>query len=314
MPNSNQKKRVNKIFQKKDFKSFSRRFKSANRVAHIIGVVFIVFSSLLVVYIGSWRAAYAKQFYNVKFTINFLEGVSPGMKIRYQGGSVVGEILAIESDYHTHYLTGRIKKDFLISKRSSRVNLRQAGVFGQDYIDVYTFPVAFYDKFYEEGDIIPVDPITPRSVTIINLSKMLKSDEHHLIPLGKKLIEIKNMIYKLRKNQYFISSEARYSILNAVNKTRKSIDTALIYGNSAYETVIDMDHTLTTLANNLRKNIPIMSRQVYGTKDFLSYQNSPQFSQFFHDEYLYSTILMRLRIINRKLKSFKAEPYRLIYN
>lgn len=312
LPMSNDSKKKEKL--KIDLLGFLSDLQGSDKLAEFIGVVIIILISVFIVYIGTWRAAYAKEFYNVVFEINFLEGVQPGMQIRYQGGVKIGEVVSIESNYSKHYLHAKIKNDFKIIKSGTKVSLR-SGSFGSAYLDISTIPEFFSAESYRSNDIIPVSEVVPFQHTLQNVSDALANEDSTGSLLTKRVKDIRYMMYQLMVNKYAIPSEIRYIVRGVTSNVYDFFYKVKKFNDELLGSVSKMNDSLNNLANNLRNNIPKFRRTLDSLYSYTSYDpDRVSEKQYLHDEQLYYTILIRLNIIKKKTKEYKDAPYRLIFN
>lgn len=298
-----------------DWVSFFSGMVKPGRLSAFVGVTFIIILSVVIIFLGSWRADYAEQFYPLTFKVNFLEGLTPKMKVRYQGGPVVGEIDYIESLTHEHFLHARIRKDFKIIKKGTSITIRSFGIMGQSYIDISSYAINFNNEAYEPGDVVSLEDITPDQVLLMEISNALKKEySSGLTPLDRKLKDIQSMVSYLRKNDYFNPKKMKSSMDLITSKLYRSLDTLRIFSLNLYNQVYAMNEVLTVTAENLRRSVPKVVRRVGATKDVFYYSGNSSDYNFLHDEFTYDTILMEIKIINDKLEQFKEEPHKIIYD
>jgi len=297
-----------------DLMSFLSDFKKKDKLAEFIGVTIIFVVSMVIVYIGTWQADYAKQFYSITFKINFLEGVRPGMKIRYQGGVVIGEVQSIESNYRDHYLHTIIKNDFKIIKYGTKISLKEQGSFGSNYINISTVPYYFSGETFEPGDIIEVAQIVPFQDTLNNFYSLFKSEIYSDSVIAKRLKGIKYMLSELIWSKKILPFEVRNLVQTNLNGIQNILIQLQELNTKLFDSVEKMNVSLNNVAITLRHNLPIISNSMQKIYSYLQY--SPHLGkedQFLHDEQLYYSALMRLNIIKDKLREYKDFPYKLIF-
>jgi len=298
----------------KNWINFLSDIRKPDRVAAYIGFAIIFSISIGIVYIGRWQSAYADQFYNVKFKINFLEGVQAGIKIRYQGGVTIGEIIKVESNYSEHFLVAKIRKDFKIIKYGTEITLKSQGSFGSGYLDISTIPYYFSEEAYLPDDIIPVSEIIPFQVTLNNFTDMFMSENNEESPIVEKLNGVKNMVYQLSLNKYFLPYIVRTLIQDLTHDFQAGLINFRDFNESLFKSTDKLNNTLNTVAKNLRTNLPTLRKTTNAIYTFVQYdpKNKGEI-KFMHDEQVYYTILIRLNLINKRLRDYKEYPFKLIF-
>ncbi|MDH4263453.1 MAG: MCE family protein [Spirochaetia bacterium] len=299
----------------KNWINFISDVKKPDRIAVFIGFLLIFIISIGIVYIGTWQAAYANQFYHIKFKINFLEGIENGIKIRYQGGVTIGEVVMIESNYSEHYLYAKIKKDFKIIKSGTKVTLKSQGSFGSNYLDISTLPYYFSSEAYLPDEVIEVTDVEPFQATINNINDMFKTENSKESAIVIKLKGVKNMVYQLLINKDIFPKTIRLTVQNYTQEIQKGLLNFHEFNNTLFASTEKINVTLNNIANSLRKNLPVIKKttdQIYSLVRYRP-ENAGK-SKYMHDEQLYYTILIRLHLINNRLGDYKNYPYKLIFD
>jgi ABC-type transporter Mla subunit MlaD len=285
-----------------------------DKLARFIGVTFVIIIAISIIYIGSWQAAYAKQFYKVKFKINFLEGVQPGMKIRYQGGVIIGEIINIESNYQNHYLNAIIRNDFRIIKYGTKISLKEQGSFGGSYIDITTIPYFFSGEVYTSEDVIQISEIIPFQNTLNNFLKIFQSNTDEDSIIVNRLQDIRLMINKVVSSKEVLPSQLNQTLKNILSNASKVFYQVNDFNKNLYKRVDNLNTSLTKVANSLKVNLPIIRKKT--NQIYLIVQYKPtkiSENQFMHDEQLYYNFKLKLKHINSLVQNFKNYPYKLIF-
>lgn len=298
----------------KDWVSFLADIRKSDRIAAIIGIIIILIVSVVIIYIATWQAAYASQFYEVKFKINFLEGIQTGIKIRYQGGVTIGEITRVESNYNEHYLHAIIRNDFKIIKYGTKITVKDQGAFGSSYLDVSTIPYYFSDEAYAPSDIIQVSEIVPFQVTLNNFNDLFAARDDKESIVISKLLNVKSMIYDLSVNRYTMSHMIRSAVHGTLSDVQKILQNLQDFNSGLFKSADKLNKTLNNTANNLRKNLPVIKRNTQRISNFVLYKpKSGESGQYMHDEQVYYSTIIRLNLIKSKIGDYKDFPYKMIF-
>jgi ABC-type transporter Mla subunit MlaD len=298
----------------KNWINFLSDVKKTDKIAIFIGFVIIFIISIAIIYISTWQAAYANQFYYVKFKINFLEGVQAGIKIRYQGGVTIGEVISIESNYYEHYLHAKIRNDFKIIKEGTKITLNSQGTFGSSYLEISTIPYYFSNEAYLPDEVIQVSDVVPFQGTIDNFNELLKSENNKDSVVVTKLKSVKSMIYLLLTNKDIFPRAIRELIQNSTQDVQKGLSGFQEFNNTLFKSTDKINSTLNNIANSLRRKLPIIKNTTRNIYTFVQYNpESMENNKYMHDEQLYYTILIRLNLIKNRLSDYKDSPYKLIF-
>ncbi|MDH4128536.1 MAG: hypothetical protein OEV44_07285 [Spirochaetota bacterium] len=309
----NHEKEIKK-YNDKNWVVFLSDMEKPDKIAVIIGFIFILSISIGIVYIAKWQAAYANQFYNVKFKISFLQGIKSGLKIRYQGGAIVGEVVMVESNYSEHYLHAKIMKSFKIIKFGTEVTLQSQGSFGSTYLNISTIQNYFSGEAYTNDDIIQVSEIIPFQGMINNLDNLFKSTKNQDSIMVTKLNNVKGMVYQISSNTYFIPSVIRLIFKGVTQKIQEGFSNFQQMNDKLFQSVDKINFTLNNIASSLRQKLPIIRNSTQKIYRIVQYNpQNPENARFIHDEQLYYSILIRLNIIKQRLAMYKESPYKMIF-
>ena len=287
---------------------------SNDKFAVSLGLLLIFLFAITVVYFGSERIKEIDRFYPVNFKVNFLSGIEPGMKVRYQGGVVIGEVTEVVSQYSSHSLRAKIDKDFFIPKYNTKITIKKFGYFGKLYIDITSVSQPFETDLYKPNDMIEIEPVQPFEKTLQMFSDLIKnSDDGNIAPLSIKLLYVRNMMNRFRNSPLSNPKLVRQKIGNFSHKVQSDLKSLQLFSSSAYNTVNDMYNTLTVLSDNLRQNIPVISARIEGLKSYTYYKDMNGESSMLHDELLYWTVLNNIDTFHQKLLIYKDEPYKIFF-
>jgi len=287
---------------------------SNDKFAVSLGLLLVFLFAIFTVYFGAERIKEIDRFYPVNFKVNFLSGIEPGMKVRYQGGVVIGEVTEVISQYSSHSLRAKIDKDFFIPKYNTKITIKKFGYFGKLYIDITSVSQPFETDLYKPNDTIEIDPVQPFEKTLQMFSDLInKSDDGNLAPLSAKLLSVRNMIKSFRRSPISNPKLVRRKVGEFSNKVQSDLRSLQSFSSTAYNAVNDMYGTLTALSDNLRKSIPVISARIEGFKSYTRYEDINGESSMLHDELLYWTILNNIDTLHQKILIYKEEPYRIFF-
>jgi len=277
-----------------------------------IGIFLVCLFAFILVYIGTWKKAYSESFYNLSFKVNFIQNIRPGLKIRYQGGVIVGEVVGIESNLSEHFLHAIIKRDFKISHQSY-ISLVKQGAMGMYYLNVDMYNHEFHKSFYKEGDVIEIPDVTPFDVTLEKLSVML-AIEKGTSPLSARIGDLRDMIRTVSRQPMLQPSVLTTFIKNKVINVNHGIRNMLVFNQAIYDAVYSMDKTLSVTAADMSKSIPSYRLKTSEYRKYLIYDTKKENMQFFHDEILYYSLLFDIIALKRIVIKYNQFPYRIIFN
>lgn len=282
-----------------------------------LGFVMLVLAGIGIGYIGSKRVAYANQFYHVVFTMNFLEDVRPGMKVRYQGALIVGEIDSIESGYDYHKVHARIKKDFKIPKKGSSVSLKTWGYMGGKFLNVDVLQSYQNTESYKEDDEIPVKEITNTTIIMAEFYDMIKKSENsELSPLEERLKETREMAESFSKSKYANPRFMRGFVRSSAEKASDYFELLNTIGEETYLALSDINVLTEASVGELRKKLPTWKQTVLKTRQEFTYEDAEANSiqrDFWHEETMYYLTLNYIKYVRQKLAEYRAAPYRLVF-
>ncbi len=300
--------------------SWENLFKNRNNASIIIGFILLFILVFGFLYLGS-RRIFFSEYYPVTFTMKFLEDIVPGSKIRFHASLIVGQVESIESNFQIHKIHSKIKKDFFIPKKSSRVSIQTWGYFGQKFINI-TILEGFYpeaktyeeykqkDEIYSSNDLIPID--TPANISkAMQEFHSLLSDENEKEKgiLYEKLYAIKNMISKIRRNKY-LKNYFWMRLRRSMAKFRR-VEMPEEYTNW----IDEVDKDMQNISENMHILFPKLRKITDHVSRFVDYKNPDQkrSNDLLYDEDSYDTLLIYSIILNRRLKIYRKSPYKLFF-
>ena len=301
----------------KDKRSLFNSLSDRSEASFWTGVLLFILFSIGFSYIVSKRVAYAEQYYNVTFSMNFLEDIRSGTKVRYQGGVIVGEIIAIESGFQNHMAHAQIKKDFLIPKRGSHISLKTWGYFGGKFINIEIAPGNKDEEPYPAYSVIMIEKVKNAAIVMDEIHSLFKkSDKSALSPLENKLEELKSMTDYLKNIPYIKPKVMRTLVSSGTKEYQKYIQHFLNLNLFLYENSDNLTETMKNISKFVSVEIPLYLDRTNQIKSHFLYDNytiDPVYSSFWHDESNYYYAKALSEYIKEKSLQFKKNPYTLIY-
>ena len=307
-------KKAIRALTSRDWLSFWEADRITDSLPLWIGFLLVILAVVGVGYIGTKRVTYANQFYNVTFTINFLEDIRPGTKIRFQGALIVGEVDYIESSFDKHYIHSRIKKSFFVPKLGSSVTIQTWGYFGAKFINISIIDSFREYEAYGPGDQIKIEPITNSTIAMSNFKKMISREgATELSPLEARLNGVKEMTSKLKKNKFAQPRFMRRLIKGVSLEAGKYFKTIGSAGNTGFSAINEFNETARRSVNKVRKQLKTLKTQVSSVQKKLQYKPVNKDAAFWHEETGYQETLDTIIYLRNQLASFKNDPSQIIF-
>lgn len=284
------------------------------RTSLVMGFLILIASAVLFGYIGTKRVQYADQFYNLKFSFTFLEGLAPGAKIRFQGSLIVGEVQYIETRMGSQLAHAKLKKSFKIPKTGSRASLQTWGYFGGKFLNIDVLGDAVDTQYYKEGEIVPaVDPVNS-TVIMKRFGDYIEKDMHSIVsPLEEDLQKSRQLSKMVAKSPYSNPRYVRSLVKAGTGKATAFFEGLNNIGKETYSFVEKIDTTGKETIGTFKKNIPELSRQMKSWKNHLGYERETLSAQLLHEEVEYYKALNFIIMANEKLANYKVQPYRIFF-
>ncbi|MDH5718555.1 MAG: MCE family protein [Spirochaetia bacterium] len=293
------------------------RIKKKSEASFWIGMVLLVFAGVGIGYIGSKRISYANEFYTLSFSINFLEDIRPGTKVRYQGGVIVGEITTIESGYQEHIAHAKIKKEFLVPKNNSHISLKTWGYFGGKFVNIEIIHDYIHGETYDEYSILKVEEVKNSAIVMNEIQNIfMKPDMTALSPLENKLTEVKAMTKYVAGIPYIQPKTMRSIIGSGAKKYREYVMEFKDFSIMFFENAEKFSETTKIVLNMINTRTTEYSKPVMNIKNNLFYENYSTvqgYTNLWHDEDAYYYARAFSEYVKDKSVYFKNNPYQLIY-
>lgn len=292
--------------------------KPENSLDTLLGFFLLLLMTVSALYLNSKRIEYNQQFYALKFSINYLEFIFPGTKIRYQGALVVGTVQSVESDLSHHLLHVNIKHDFHIPKQGSRLTLQTWGYAGEKFINIDILPSYRNTDFYREGDTIAVAKVTPFSQLIVNMSDTIqKSDK-------KGMTVFETFLHNAQKTTATLSNSAYSQPNGPIKKIVRKVSYALPTQSRKIRNFLSIFHNKLLSArkatqnfvNKMNRYLPVALKTVNNLKTMLSYKPDARTAitkGYLHEEAGYYYLLSYLQYMNESLKRYSEQPSDLVF-
>ena len=287
-----------------------QKYNKIDRLTILIGFIILASITGIFLVLGS-KKIFIKDYYYLNFEVNFLEGVSTGSKIRFNGSVIIGEVEDITYKNFKNHVYAKIKKGFYIPKRGSKVVIKTWGYLGQKYIDILLDKGSSLKDVYTEKEAIPILEPLNLNTRLQYLELLLKEDKvNHLSLLEEKVLGVQSNIIDLRSS-YYMSPELTIDIHTKISNFNHLVS---VFTNSLKETdeyFHDLEENTKKSIYNLKVGIPIYTRKVKEVLRFLRYTptaNASVSNKYFYYEELYETILLYSDIINTKLATWNRDP------
>jgi len=280
-----------------------------NKISLYIGFSFVLLISVLILFIGSRRASYLDQFYTLYFEVDFLEGIKPGILIKYHSGVTVGEVVSVRLVNNKYILDAKVSKDLFLYKDSTRVFAKSFGLFGKTYIDISTSSHSFSQELYNSNDTILIDKVVSMQETLNSISEyMHKAENNKYSPLEENLLNIKGMISMINKDLHQ-NSRLVLSLINS-NRLRFVDNTSLFARNLAFRILQYTNKPVQLITDFDIQRISIIGF-VQSIKENANYKMKNM--SYWHDDHIYDFSNYYLISINKKLTEYIKTPYKIIY-
>ena len=304
----------NRAIAKVDLLHFISQIKERSSLTWLTGLIVVLSAGLLLAYITTKRVQYAKNFYNVVMTINFVEDIRPGTKIRFQAGLIVGEVVYIKSDGVNHKIYCKIKNNFRIPKIGSKLTIQTWGFFGDKFINVSIFGFSDHSKMFRPGEVIKIDDITNFTMTMEKFNEATKKQgNNNLSPLENQLKNARNLTSELKNSKYAIpgymrgvfrkTTKGAEAMANRIQEdSKKGYLVLLGLNNFAEDTVLSIKNELLDIKKNVRRL----------DKMFVLRKKENFAKSFWHEERTYDEWLELSAFIRKKTLLFKMAPHMII--
>ena len=297
-----------------DWLQFWDELKVKSNATFLLGFSIIILAGLAVGYIGSLKVRYANQFYHVSLSLNFLEDILPGTKIRYQGALIVGEVVSIDPGGN-HDIKIRLKKGFTIPKRGSRISLQSWGYFGAKFINNRIINSYRKSEMYAPGDTIPVVDTTNSTIIMNDFYNVIKKPgENELSPLEAKLQEVTQMAKRLNRSKYAKPAFMRRLLRQKTRQAKKYFVLMNSAGMTSYQAIFNLNSMAENAVGQLGKVLPRWRQRIISIRKSLGYPREETVSaSFWHEEAAYDEVLEYAKYINERMAEFKENPYLILY-
>jgi len=280
-----------------------------NKISLYIGFSFVLLISVLILFIGSRRASYLEQFYTLYFEVDFLEGIKPGILIKYHSGVTVGEIVSVRLVNNKYILDAKVSKDLVLYKDSTRVFVKSFGLFGKTYIDISSSFHSFSQELYNSNDTIRVDKVVSMQETLKSISQYMQIPENDKYsPLEENLLNIKDMIFLLNKN---LKGKNGLQLGTIISNRTMFVDNLSLYARNLALQVPHYAHRPVQLITDFDLQRISIIGLVQSIKESVDYKMKN--ISYWHDDHIYDFSNYYLISINKKLTEYIKTPYKIIY-
>lgn len=285
----------------------------------ILGFFLLMGITVSVMFLNSERVEYKKTFYPLKFSINYLEFIKPGTKVRFQGALIVGVVDSIESDLKTHILHIRMKKNFHIPKKGSRITVQTWGYAGDKFINIDILEAYRHSEPYNSEDIIPMEKVSTFSGILLQIDQVIKTSEEKGSSVLEEFVQTaKKTTHTLSQNKYAQRKGVTSRIIrqisgSAINGMKKTLS-IVHYSKKELE---NFEATIHSFNKKIRSYLPLALRTTSNLKKMLTYKpNSATTIEkgYWHEEASYYYLLSLVKKINQDLKIYANEPSQLIFD
>lgn len=285
----------------------------------ILGFFLLMGITISILFLNSERIEYKKTFYPLKFSINYLEFIKPGTKVRFQAALIVGVVDSIESDLKTHILHIRMKKDFHIPKKGSRITVQTWGYAGDKFINIDILEAYRYSEPYNSEDIVPMEKVSTFSGILLQIDQVIKkSEEKGSSVLDNFFQTAKETTRTLSRNKYTQKKGITSRIIRQVSRsTINGMRKTLAIVHYSKKELENFEATIRNFNKKIRVYLPLALRTTTNLKKMLSYKpNSSTAIEkgYWHEEASYYYLLSLAKKINQNLKTYANEPSQLIFD
>ncbi|MCS6985822.1 MAG: MCE family protein [Leptospiraceae bacterium] len=293
--------------------NFWENLDSPGRIAWLLGGIVVILAGLGLGFVGSQRVQYAKEFYPLRIKADYLEGIAPGTKIRYQGALVVGEVTGIKSDGQNHYIEAKIKKDFHIPTNHSRITLSTWGYFGNRYLNVDIFEPHLQQDFWPPYSTLSMEPAVNSSIILQKAYDYLRAEKGEKSLLEKELLKIRNMSKELAQNPYLRPREVRSIVKDLTGKAYLFFSGMKDMGERFYETVRGLNELSEDLTLALQEGISRIRLATEKLQNLVGYESPSLSARIMHYESDYEELAHFMRYAKMKSEIYKKAPYKLFF-
>lgn len=293
------------------------KFSPQEHSVALLGLVLLMVITFAVMYLNSERLQYNKQFYPLQFSIDYLEFIRPGTKIRYQAALVVGTVESIESNLETHILHVKVKKGFFIPKKGSRITVQTWGYAGDKFINVDILEPYRHSEPYKSTDIIEMAKVSTFSGIMSTIDKTLKASEKSGKSVLEDFLETARQTTRQLADSQYAQPKATTHIIKKVSGTIiTGLRKTLAFAKSTQQKMQTAKTATENIIDRLNRNLPLALKTVKNLKKFLSYKPNAKIAiekGYLHEEATYYYMLSYLEYINQRLKLYKKEPSQLVF-
>ena len=303
----------NRAIAKVDLLYFIGQIKERSSLTWLTGLIVVLSAVLLLAYITTKRVQYAKNFYNVVMTINFVEDIRPGTKIRFQAGLIVGEVVYIKSDGVNHKIYCKIKNNFRIPKSGSKLTMQTWGFFGDKFINVSIFGFSDYSKMFRPGDVIKIDDITNFTMTMEKFNEATKKEANNLSPLENQLKNARNLTSELKNSKYARPGYMR-GVFRKTTKVAEAMANRIKEGSKkGYLALLGLNNFAEDTVLSIKNELPGIKKNVQRLDQMFVLRKKENFAKsFWHEERTYDEWLELSAFIRKKTLLFKIAPHMII--
>lgn len=293
--------------------NFWESLDSPGRMAWLLGGMVLLLAGIAFGFVGSKRIQYAREFYPITISADYLEGIMPGSKIRYQGALIVGEVVGLESDGRNHFIKAKIKKDFYIPQQGSQISLSTWGYFGSPFLNIDILESARNSEPYPPHAVIPMEKAVNSSVILQKAYDYIKSPEGQKSLLEKQLFEIKKISQEINQAAYLKPKNVRAFVKEIVGKAYLFFSGMRDLGNQFYITVNELNQISEDLTSSIEKSIARLRELSEAFYRMVGYENPTWPSRVLHQETDYEELANFLNYAKEKSAVYKKEPYRIFF-
>ncbi len=294
--------------------SFWESMNDPGRLARLVGFLLLVLAGIGIGFLGSSRIQYAKEFYPLTISTEFLEDMKTGTKVRYQGALVVGEVTAIETDGRSHLIHIKVKKDFPVPKMGSQVSLSTWGYFGSKFINIDILEDARGSEPWPPGSVIPMQPMVNSSVIMQRAFDYFKRESSGNSMLENQLLEVREMSRTIARSPFARPREVRRFIQDITSRSQLFLIGMQELGNSFYSAASGINEYSEDMTISLQKSIARMRELTESFRRVIGYDTGTMSSRILHEETEYEALLSYLKYVRRKSAEFRREPYRVFFD